>query len=59
MAEVISLYFEDSVVKIEKMYELASSSGFNELDQICHQFKGSSASLGRVSFVIIALLLGS
>ena len=56
VAEVISLYFEDSVVKIEKMFELASSSAFNELDQICHQFKGSSASLGKFHMLFMRIL---
>ena len=49
MVEVVQLFFEDSVAKIERMCEIASSSGapdFNELDQLVHQFKGSSASLG-------------
>ena len=38
VAEVVQLFFEDSVVKIERMCEIASSSGsapdFNELDQL-------------------------
>lgn len=48
VAEVVQLYFDDSVGKIEKIYHLLSapSPDYEELDQIVHQFKGSSASLG-------------
>jgi histidine-containing phosphotransfer protein len=48
VAEVVQLYFEDSVGKIEKVYQLLSQPlpDYEELDQIVHQFKGSSASLG-------------
>eukprot|EP00879_Flechtneria_rotunda_P024406 GHRR01025870.1.p1 GENE.GHRR01025870.1~~GHRR01025870.1.p1 ORF type:complete len:150 (+),score=56.97 GHRR01025870.1:970-1419(+) len=48
VSEVVQLYFEDSVGKIEKVYQLLSQPmpDFEELDQIVHQFKGSSASLG-------------
>jgi histidine-containing phosphotransfer protein len=48
VAEVVQLYFDDSVGKIEKVYQLLSSPSpdYDELDQIVHQFKGSSASLG-------------
>ncbi|GAX78791.1 hypothetical protein CEUSTIGMA_g6228.t1 [Chlamydomonas eustigma] len=50
VSEVVQLYFEDSVGKIERMGQIASSSSappnFNELDGLVHQFKGSSASLG-------------
>ncbi len=48
VTEVVSLFYEDSVGKIEKMGQIASSAppDFNELDQLTHQFKGSSASLG-------------
>lgn len=41
VAEVIQLYFEDSVGKIDKMGHIASSTSgapdFNELDQLVHQ----------------------
>ena len=41
VAEVIQLYFEDSVGKIDKMGQIASSTSgapdFNELDQLVHQ----------------------
>jgi len=50
VSEVVQLYFEDSVGKIERMGQIASSSAappnFIELDGLVHQFKGSSASLG-------------
>lgn len=48
VAEVVLLYYEDSASKIEKMGQMLSSPqpDFNELDQLVHQFKGSSASLG-------------
>ncbi|KXZ55205.1 hypothetical protein GPECTOR_3g349 [Gonium pectorale] len=48
VAEVVQLYFEDSVQKIERMGAMLSSPApdFRELDQLVHQFKGSSASLG-------------
>mmetsp|Transcript_50811 Transcript_50811/g.110809 ORF Transcript_50811/g.110809 Transcript_50811/m.110809 type:complete len:150 (-) Transcript_50811:189-638(-) len=48
VAEVVQLYFEDSAGKIDKIDEMLSapSPNFEELDQLVHQFKGSSASLG-------------
>jgi histidine-containing phosphotransfer protein len=48
VAEVVQLYFQDSVGKIEKIQQLLSvpAPNFHELDQVVHQFKGSSASLG-------------
>eukprot|EP00878_Enallax_costatus_P004771 GHUV01005022.1.p1 GENE.GHUV01005022.1~~GHUV01005022.1.p1 ORF type:complete len:142 (+),score=34.80 GHUV01005022.1:197-622(+) len=48
VSEVVELYFEDSQAKIEKVQQLLSQPmpDFEELDQIVHQFKGSSASLG-------------
>lgn len=48
VSEVVQLYFEDSQVKIEKVHQLLSQPmpDYDELDQIVHQFKGSSASLG-------------
>lgn len=41
-------WLQDSVSKIDKIGEMLStpSPDFNELDQLVHQFKGSSASLG-------------
>jgi histidine-containing phosphotransfer peotein len=48
VAEVVELFFQDSVTKIERMGLLVQSHSpdYNELDQLVHQFKGSSASLG-------------
>lgn len=56
VAEVVELYFKDSVLKLERIGSVLHRTGappspsglpdFNELDQIVHQFKGSSASLG-------------
>lgn len=48
VSEVVELYFDDSQAKIEKVQQLLSqpTPDFEELDQIVHQFKGSSASLG-------------
>ena len=60
VAEVVQLFFEDSVVKIERMSEIASSSvspDFNELDQLVHQFKGSSASLGAQMLATLCIKL--
>lgn len=48
VAEVVELYFEDSAGKLEKLdAKLAAPvPDFNEVDQLVHQFKGSSASFG-------------
>lgn len=48
VAEVVDLYFEDSASKLEKLEaKLATDAvDFNEVDQLVHQFKGSSASFG-------------
>lgn len=48
MAEVVELYFEDSAGKLEKLDAklAAPQPDFNEVDQLVHQFKGSSASFG-------------
>lgn len=48
VAEVVQLYFEDSVGKIDKIGAMLATptTDFNEIDQLVHQFKGSSASLG-------------
>lgn len=51
MAEVVELYFEDSAGKLEKLQQklAATVPDFNEVDQLVHQFKGSSASFGAQS----------
>ena len=48
-AQVVELYFEDSGTKLEKLNMQLASAGppdFNAVDQVVHQFKGSSASFG-------------
>ena len=48
VAEVVELYFDDSAGKLEKLDQrlAAPSPDYNEVDQLVHQFKGSSASFG-------------
>jgi len=48
VAEVVELYFEDSAGKVDKLEAklAAPAPDFNEVDQLVHQFKGSSASFG-------------
>lgn len=48
VSEVMDLYFEDTGAKVEKIgIRLAEPQvDFNEIDQLVHQFKGSSASFG-------------
>lgn len=57
VAEVVNLYFEDSVGKIEKIGALLSSGAPNyyEIDQLVHQFKGSSASLGAQNIAYLCI----
>jgi histidine-containing phosphotransfer protein len=45
---MVELYFEDSAAKIEKLQALLANevADFVALDQLVHQFKGSSASFG-------------
>lgn len=72
VAEVVELYFKDSVGKLERIGTIlmrvpmtpaaAGPSGvplaaFNELDQIVHQFKGSSASLGAKAIAALCIQL--
>jgi histidine-containing phosphotransfer peotein len=47
-AQVVTLYFEDSAAKLDKLGALLTGTvvDFNEVDQVVHQFKGSSASFG-------------
>ena len=46
--EVVELYFEDSATKLEKLnIKLQDATpDYNAIDQLVHQFKGSSASFG-------------
>ena len=48
VAEVDELYFEDSAGKLDKLEGklAAPTPDFNDIDQLVHQFKGSSASFG-------------
>ena len=45
---MVELYFEDSAGKIDKLEGLlrAPAADFTAVDQLVHQFKGSSASFG-------------
>ena len=46
--QVVELYFEDSASKLDKLDGKLCEAvpDFNEVDQLVHQFKGSSASFG-------------
>jgi len=46
--EVVELYFEDSATKLEKLNSKLQDTtpDYNAIDQLVHQFKGSSASFG-------------
>lgn len=59
VAEVVELYFEDSASKLDKLEaKLATQApDFNEIDQLVHQFKGSSASFGaqRIAALCVSL----
>ncbi|KAG2495565.1 hypothetical protein HYH03_006165 [Edaphochlamys debaryana] len=57
VAEVVQLYFEDSVQKIDRMGAMLSAQtpDFKELDQLVHQFKGSSASLGAATIAQLCI----
>lgn len=46
--EVVELYFEDSAAKLEKLSSKLEGPvpDYNTIDQLVHQFKGSSASFG-------------
>ena len=55
----MELYFEDSASKIEKLAARLSEPlvDFNEMDQIVHQFKGSSASFGARAMAAVCVQL--
>jgi histidine-containing phosphotransfer peotein len=59
VSEVVELYFEDSSSKIEQLRaRLADEEvDFNIIDQIVHQFKGSSASFGAQAMATICVHL--
>jgi histidine-containing phosphotransfer protein len=56
---VVDLYFEDSASKIEKMAIRLQEPvvDYNEMDQIVHQFKGSSASFGARTMAMLCIQL--
>jgi histidine-containing phosphotransfer protein len=59
VSEVVTLYFQDSVGKLEKLHQILSQPApdFHELDQVVHQFKGSSASLGATHIAQLCIKL--
>jgi histidine-containing phosphotransfer protein len=59
VAEVVTLYFDDSGAKIDKIAQLVSAPqpDFHEVDQIVHQFKGASASLGACAIAQLCIKL--
>lgn len=59
VAEVIQLYFEDSAQKLDRVGLMLSTPAvdYNELDQLVHQFKGSSASLGAATIAQLCIRL--
>mmetsp|Transcript_7085 Transcript_7085/g.12267 ORF Transcript_7085/g.12267 Transcript_7085/m.12267 type:complete len:138 (-) Transcript_7085:122-535(-) len=52
--EMVELYFEDTVTKLEKLGEMmtAEKMDVQELDSTFHQLKGSSASIGACGMAI-------
>ncbi|KAK9832003.1 hypothetical protein WJX81_007693 [Elliptochloris bilobata] len=59
VAEVVELYFEDSAGKVDKLEAklAAPAPDFNEVDQLVHQFKGSSASFGAQAIAALCVQL--
>lgn len=59
VSEMVELYFEDSAGKIERLEAKLSepSTDFNEIDQLVHQFKGSSASFGAHAMALVCVNL--
>jgi histidine-containing phosphotransfer peotein len=66
--QVVQLYFEDSGSKLEKLaLKLSGNDGsatggagsidYNDVDQLVHQFKGSSASFGAQSIAAACVRL--
>ena len=57
VAEVVELYFEDSAGKLDKLESklAAPVPDFNDVDQLVHQFKGSSASFGAQSLAALCV----
>jgi histidine-containing phosphotransfer protein len=59
VSEVVELYFEDSAGKLDKLDGKLQHAtvDFNEIDQLVHQFKGSSASFGARAMAHICVQL--
>jgi histidine-containing phosphotransfer protein len=59
VAEVVELYFADSQQKLVKLEAKLSEPmvDFNDVDQLVHQFKGSSASFGAQTIASICFLV--
>jgi histidine-containing phosphotransfer peotein len=59
VSEMVELYFEDSAGKIEKLESKLHEDmiDFNEIDQLVHQFKGSSASFGAHAMALVCVQL--
>lgn len=68
VTEVVQLYFEDSGSKLDKLAVKLSGNGggatggaggidYNDVDQLVHQFKGSSASFGAQSIAAACVRL--
>jgi len=59
VSEMVELYFEDSTGKIEKLDSLLRQADvdFTQVDQLVHQFKGSSASFGAHSMAASCIQL--
>ena len=57
MQEVVTLYFDDSTQKLQKLTVKLSSSpaDFGEVDALVHQFKGSSASFGAQALAMLCV----
>ena len=66
--QVVQLYFEDSGSKLDKLAAKLSGNGgganagdggidYNDVDQLVHQFKGSSASFGAQSIAAACVRL--
>jgi histidine-containing phosphotransfer protein len=58
-ARTLLLWLQDSTGKIDRIGQMLASASpdFNELDQLVHQFKGSSASLGAQAIAQLCIRL--
>lgn len=57
LQEVVTLYFDDSAQKLQKLTVKLGSSPpeFGEVDALVHQFKGSSASFGAHALAMLCV----